>query len=136
MGNLKLSSGNLTTTYQEVADHLLETHFPGSLPFSSNTDLEPESGPPSNEDWAELVKIVTEDKFKWAAEGFGSFKSAGEDGVFPVLLKIGIEILIRSMSKFFVASIAHGYIPKPLRNVKTIFISKPGRTSYESAKSY
>jgi hypothetical protein len=58
-----------------VADNLLETNFPGSLPFSSDTDLEPESGPSSNEDWTEAAKIVTEDKVKWAVEGFGSFKT-------------------------------------------------------------
>jgi hypothetical protein len=68
MGNLRLPSGNSTTTDQEVAAHLLETHFPGSLPFSSDKDLEPESGPPSNEDWTEAAKIVTEDKVKWAVE--------------------------------------------------------------------
>jgi hypothetical protein len=54
-----------------VADHLLETHFPGSLPFSSDKYLVPESSPPSNKDWTEAAKIVTEDKIKWAVEGTG-----------------------------------------------------------------
>jgi hypothetical protein len=36
---------------------------------------------------------VDSDKIRWAIESFGSFNSAGEDGIFLALLNNGIEIL-------------------------------------------
>jgi hypothetical protein len=49
---------------------------------------------------------------RWAIEGFGSFKSAGEDGIFPAILKNGIEILSGPLVKIFTACLALGYIPE------------------------
>jgi hypothetical protein len=39
------------------------------------------------------LEVVDSHKIRWAIEEFGSFKSAGEDGIFPALLENGIEIL-------------------------------------------
>jgi hypothetical protein len=62
-------------------DLLLETHFPGCEAFQT----EPRNSSTSTENWDKAAKIVTEDKVRWAAEGFGSFKTAGVDGIFPAL---------------------------------------------------
>jgi hypothetical protein len=54
----------------------------------------------TEEDWlvaSEAVDLAIE------IEGFGSFKSAGEDGIFPALLKNGIEILSGTLVKIFTA---------------------------------
>jgi hypothetical protein len=85
-----------------VADHLHETHFLGCQPIMENT--------------ARAVPVPSEavdsNKISWAIEGFGSFKSAGEDGIFPALLKNGIEILSGPLLKIFTACLALGYIPE------------------------
>jgi hypothetical protein len=73
-----------------VADHLLETHFPGCQPIMKNTARVIPVRKPTEEVVSDAVDF---DKIRWAIEGFGSFKSAGEDGIFPALLKNGIEIL-------------------------------------------
>jgi hypothetical protein len=52
------------------------------------------------------------DELRWANEGFGSFKSAGKDGIFPGLLKNGIEILFGTLVKIFTACLELGYIPE------------------------
>jgi hypothetical protein len=51
------------------------------------------SGPPTEEDWLVASDVVNSDKIKWTIEGYGSLKHAGKDGILPVLLKNGIEIL-------------------------------------------
>jgi hypothetical protein len=47
-----------------------------------------------------------------------------------------IEIIIGHITKYFVACLAYGYIPLAWRAVRVIFIPKPGRDSYELAKSF
>jgi hypothetical protein len=41
-------------------------------------------------------EVVSEDKVRWAIDGFGIFKAAGEDGIF---------------TKKFAACLAYSYIP-------------------------
>jgi hypothetical protein len=76
-----------------VADHLLETHFPGCQPIMENTARAIPDRTPTEEDWLVASEAVNSDKIRWAIEGFGSFKSAGKDDIFPALFKNGIEIL-------------------------------------------
>jgi hypothetical protein len=73
---------------------------------------------------------------RWAIDGFGTFKAAGEDGIFPGLLQHGIEIIIGHITKIVAACLAYGYIPLAWRTVRVIFIPKPGRDSYELANSF
>jgi hypothetical protein len=115
-----------------VADHFLETHFPGCERSSdeNSTTLETTSLP-TEANWLEAFGIISEDKIRWAIAGFGPFKTAGEDGIFSALLKNGIEVLINSLRKIFIACLAFSYIPKPWWKVKVIFIPKPGRDSYD-----
>jgi hypothetical protein len=68
---------------------------------------------------------------RWAIDGFGTFKAAGEDGIFLGLLQHGIEIILDHITKMFAAYLAYGYVPLAWRSV-----SKPGRDSYELAKAF
>jgi hypothetical protein len=63
---------------------------------------------------------------RWAFDGFGTFKAAGEDGIFPGLLPHEIEIIIGHITKIFAACLAYGYIPLEWRALSVI-----GRDSYE-----
>jgi hypothetical protein len=73
-------------------------------------------------------EAVESDKIRWAIEGFGPFKSAGEDGILPPLLKNEVEILSGPLVKIFTVCLALGYIPEEWQRVRVIFILKPGRT--------
>jgi hypothetical protein len=80
-----------TKSDEEVADHLLETHFPGCEKNSHEISQSPDSvDPATEENWLEASRIISEDKIRWAIAGFGRFKTAGEDGIIPALLKNGI----------------------------------------------
>jgi hypothetical protein len=80
--------------------------------------------------------VITEEKIRWAVNGIGSYKSAGEDETFPGLLQQGIETLVVPLCKILTACLAFGYFPKAWQKVRVIFIPKPGRSSYELAKSF
>jgi hypothetical protein len=41
---------------------------------------------PAQEDWDLASEVVSEDKVRWAIDGFGTFKVAVKDGIFPDLL--------------------------------------------------
>jgi hypothetical protein len=46
-------------------------------------------------------EVVSENKMRWAIDGFVTFKAAGEDGIFPGLLQHRIEIIIDHITKFY-----------------------------------
>jgi hypothetical protein len=48
---------------------------------------------------------------KWTIDGFGTFKAAGDDGIFSGLLQHGIDIIIGHVTKIFAACFAYGHIP-------------------------
>jgi hypothetical protein len=56
----------------------------------------PQSQPmdPSTEDWLIASSVITKEKIRRAINGFGSYKTAGEDGIFPGLLQQRIETLV------------------------------------------
>ena len=137
VGTLKLPSGRFTSTAEEALSWLLETHFPGSEPI--NTVVSSHVAPHavfSTANWKVAAKVVTMDKIKWAINTFGSFKSAGPDGIFPALLQKGLELLLPHLLRLFRACLALGYIPQSWRRVRVVFIPKPGRINYEEAKDF
>jgi hypothetical protein len=123
MDAFRLPSRVFTSTDQEVAEHLLETHFPGCQPIS---EPQSKSQPitPSTEDWVVASSVITEEKIRWAVNGFGSYKTAGEDGIFPGLLQQGIETLDVPLCKIRTACLAFGYVCKAWQKVRVIFIPK------------
>jgi hypothetical protein len=52
-----------TSTDQEVAEHLLETHFPGCQPISG-PQLQSQPMTPSTEDWLIASSVITEEKIR------------------------------------------------------------------------
>jgi hypothetical protein len=124
MGAFRLPSGACISTDQEVAEHLLDTHFSGCQPISG-PQSQSQKITPSTEDWLIACSVITDEKIKWAINGFGSYKTAGEDGFFPGLLQQGIETLVVPLCKIVTACLAFGYVPKAWQKVRVIFILKP-----------
>jgi hypothetical protein len=119
-----------------VANHLLKTLFPGCQLIMENTAHAIPVSTPTENDWLVASEAVNSNKIRWAIKGFGPFKFVAQDGMFPALLKNGIEILSRPLVKIFAAFFALGYIPDAWQKVRVIFIPKPGCTSYELTKSF
>jgi hypothetical protein len=88
------------------------------------------------EDWKLSIKVIDQSKIRWAISTFKPFKSAGNDGIVPALLKQGVEHLTAHLCCICRACLARGYIPKAWRQFKVTFMPKPGKANYTKAKAY
>lgn len=139
LGGISLPNGQLAMDGRDILKYLIEVHFPDSttvsgasteLPFYRREDT------PNSIDWGTAMKIVTMDRLRWAVDSFDKYKSPGPDGIYPVFLQEGGEMLIKSLLHIFRACLALGYTPKRWREVKVTFIPKPGKCSYDKAKDF
>ena len=138
LNRLRKTDGSYTTTDIETCQILLETHFPDCKIIGDSIttwDLTTNRSP-TEQDWHIAQSLITEDKIAWAINTFQSHKAAGIDEIFPGLLKWGKDCLTSILNKIFQACIAHNYIPKYWREVKVIFIPKPGKSDYTEAKAF
>jgi hypothetical protein len=87
-------------------------------------------------DWNLARCVVNHSYIRWALGTFNPFKSAVTDGITPALLQQGEEHVIPHLCHIFRACMAYGFIPTAWRQVKAMFIPKPGKLDYTEAKAY
>jgi hypothetical protein len=58
------------------------------------------------------------------------------DGIFLALLQEGWKVLTPYLVKIFHACLVTGYVPAIWRQVKVVFIPKPGRNSYSGPRDF
>jgi hypothetical protein len=80
--------------------------------------------------------VVTYRRVEWAIDSFGPYKSPGVDGIFPALLQQAREMVIPYLVGIFRACLATGYVPAIWRQIKVVFIPKPGGNSYSGPRDY
>jgi hypothetical protein len=76
-----------------------------------------------------LQTLFTYQRVAYAIDTFAPYKSLGVDKIFPALLREGQEVLIPHLVRIFRACLTTGYVPFVWRQVKVVFIPKPGRNS-------
>ena len=124
-------SGRCTQTLEL----LLTTHFP-------NSEVTQEAAAPAaallakRSDWSLATRVVTYRRLEWAIDYFAPYKSPRVDGVFPALLQKRREVFIPYLVRIFLACLATGYVPAVWRQVKVVFIPKPGRNTYSGPRDY
>jgi len=74
---------------------------------------------------------VTYSRVEWANDSFVPYKSPRMDGII-LGQRIGIPYLV----KIFCACLATGYVPAIWRQVKVVFIPKPGRNSSSGPRDF
>ncbi|CAB3243886.1 unnamed protein product [Arctia plantaginis] len=137
LGSLKKPDGKYTKTDSEASELLLKTHFPGCRISDVMEKWEDRwENPPDDTDWDTARKVVTHDKLRWAINSFLPFKAPGLDGVFPGLLRWCDTTLLDHLIKIYRGCLAHQYIPLKWREVKVVFIPKPGKGDYTQPKSH
>jgi hypothetical protein len=62
---------------------------------------------------------------KWAVFSFQPYKFSGIDGIIPIMLQQGFELLAGKRLMLLSASLALGYIPTSWRHIRVVFIPKP-----------
>ncbi len=77
-------------------------------------------------DWYMAWQVVTEDKVRWAVNSFVPYKAPGPDGIYPICLQKGLDLIIKYLIKVYRGSIAMGHIPKSWDDARVVLIPKPG----------
>jgi hypothetical protein len=128
-----LDNGNNTISEKQTMQELLRVYFPGSeilLEPSGGWDgleLESPKWRGTREDWAVSKRVISYDRLKWAVFSFQPYKSPGIDGIMPIMLQQGFELLGGKLLMLLRASLALGYIPMSWRHIRVVFIPKPGK---------
>lgn len=139
LGLMERQDGSYTSNKRETLQLMLQTHFPGSWENVSSSEdriMVLQRPKPTSEDWKRARSIFSKEKIKWAINSFKSFKSPGEDGIFPVLLQKGIEEILVPLHKIYIASLAWGHIPNAWTYVNVLFIPKVGKRPGNQPKSF
>jgi hypothetical protein len=87
-------------------------------------------------DWNLARRVINQPKIRWALGTFKPFKSAGTDGIVPVLLQQGAEHVVPHLCRIFRACMAYGFIPTDWRQFKVTFIPMHVKLDYTEAKAY
>jgi hypothetical protein len=80
--------------------------------------------------------VINQSKIRWALSTFKALKSEGTDGIVRALLQQEVEHLVPYLCRIFRACKTHGFIHTAWRQVKVIFLPKPGKLDYTEAKAY
>jgi hypothetical protein len=114
---------------------LLTTHF-------TNAEITEEMAAPvavlpaRYPDWRLATTVVTHRRVEWVIDSFAPYKSPGMDGIFPTLLQKAREVVIPHLVRIFRACLPNDYVPAIWRQVKAVFIPKPGRNSSSGPRDY
>ena len=133
IGTLRKLDGSYTTSPSETLQVLLDTHFPDKVRTEAN-NLDIFVG--NNNNSKAIYDNINEESVKSAILSFKPYKSPGQDGIFPVLLQKGIDVLLPHLVKLYRKSIEVGTIPESWLETRVSFIPKPGKSDYTDPKSY
>jgi hypothetical protein len=128
VSSIQLESGEYTTTEKGTLKELSRVHFPGSeiIPEPSGSwdglELELLKWKGSREDWVVSKRVISYDKLKWAVFSFQPYKSPCIDGIMPIMLQQGFELLVAKPLMLLRASLALDYIP-----IRLVYIPEPGK---------
>jgi hypothetical protein len=134
VGMLKDPTTGLTTsTVDEVAAALLDTHLPGSTPTLNQGTLIPPMTVDLEHKDLEFINVT---RLTEAIGLFGPQKTAGPDELKPIVLQNLPPSTLHNLCTLYKVSIAIGYVPKRWTQSKVIFIPKIGKPDHSDPKAY
>ena len=129
----------LTATTEETLDVMIRHHFTGDseVVAAEQNNAQQTSKTPTNKQPTELTnKIINEDRLEKVIKALEPLKAVGPDKVKNVLIQHAYKHIKTPLLRLYKQSHNTGYIPKPSRETKGIFLPKPGKIDYNDAKSY
>jgi hypothetical protein len=123
---LWLLSDRLTQSKEKTLDLLLTTHFTISE-VTQELVAAADTLHARRSDRRLAVRVITYRRVELAF--LAPDKSTGMDGIFPALLLEGREVVIPYLVRIFHACLSTGCVQDVCRQVKIMFIPKPGRNS-------
>ena len=127
--------GTASQPGKDTIDVLTSTHFPAAtqpvhVTYNNRRNCSAEMLNDKYTDW------INPGLIRKALDGFEKKKSPGPDGIKPLIFEHLPPEFIQALEFAFKAAIHLGYTPKLWKNTKVIFISKPGKDSYDKPKAF
>ena len=132
---LQKPDGGTTDPGEETVKLLTETHFPSATNVKHVT-YNNRRNCPVDKIQEKYKSWITRNKIRLALEGFEKKKSPGPDEIKPLLFEHLPDEFLDVLQLIYKSCIHLGYTPKAWKRTKAIFISKPGKESYEKPKSF
>ena len=130
---VKRDDGSWSESSEESLDILFNTHFPGCKEAPLSVDVA--SSPPLS--LSERGNdIITPERLAWAIGSFSPYKSPGFDGIMPIMLQKGQDVIIPWLVVIYRLCLSLNYVPHSWRRVKVVFIPKVGKRGHESARDF
>lgn len=136
VGTIEREDGSHTETGRETLEILLASHFPDSVAAPTEARPDGQQWKARRGDWNCAKRLIEPNHVRWAINSFDAIKAPGPDGILPLLLQEGEDVLVPHLVAVFQASLALGHVPKAWASAKVVFIPKPGRPDYGQAKAY
>ena len=107
LGSLKKPDGSYTTSTQESLQVLLDTHFPDE----TNPDNEVPLNFDGNTNNLDIDKVVNVESVRAALKSFKPFKAPGNDGIYPIMLQQGMDIIEQDIVNLYKRCLREGKVP-------------------------
>ena len=129
------ADGEYSNSATDTLNCLLDALSPGSQEtVHYNVNLEKKLN--RSKDVAVIADICSYERMRDAINKFQPFKTPGPDGIYPVLLQKGFELIKKYYHFLFQACLQHSYVPRAWKEGHGIFIPKPGKDNYFLVTSY
>ena len=107
---VRLPNGEYAESKEECLKLLLTTHYPGFQ--EEETRPRNKNKRTTKASWNMARNIFTHERVRWAVANLAPYKAPGVDGIYPVILQEGIELLIGLLTNMLRSSLALGHVPE------------------------
>ena len=124
---------------EEAVDILLKTHFPEMVDWGEIRTTEPERRETAKDnltDKSGIDEFITLEKVIAALKTFGNLKAPGPDELRAIILKNLDTGAVKFLTEIYKLSILSCKIPARWKEMKVVFIPKPGKEDYSSPRAY
>ena len=130
---LQKTDGSYTSDPGETLNLMMSVHYPGSAEISERRAFRH-----SEMNWEDQLPggFITADRVARSIGSFDSLKSPGEDMISPIVLQRAGSSLVGILVRLFRASLRMSHVPDTWCGARAVFIPKPGKPSYQEAKSF
>ena len=128
---IQKTDNTLTANPSETLEEMIRAHFKSDP--SSNTSNQIVNG---DLDHSIIELIYNPCRLKEAVMSLDPHKSAGPDNIKPILIQKAWPYIKDVTRDIMINSHILQHIPKPLQEVRGVFLPKPGKVDYRNTKSF
>ena len=134
IGTVKDASGKSSDTPDETLKILLDSHFPSAEEGGGGEEVMEMPQATDAQNVAE--RVINREALRAALNSFQPYKAPGPDGIYPILIQKGLDIIEDKLMYLYKKSLLEGRPPRQWNETRVVFIPKPGKPDYTDPKAY